>query len=67
MDLTFSAEDEQFRNESLDIQNQRLLSELRDTEYTEAISRFTQLEQQLQANLATATRVMQLSLLDFLR
>ena len=60
-------QDEQFRNGNLDVQNQQLLSELRDTEYTEAISRFTQLEQQLQANLATAAQVLQMSLLDFLR
>lgn len=49
------------------IQTQSMLSDLRDTDYTEAISRFTQLQQQLEATLATSNRLLNQSLLDFLR
>lgn len=55
------------RLESRKIQTQSLLSDLRDTDYTEAISRFTQLQQQLEATLATSNRLLNQSLLDFLR
>ncbi len=44
-----------------------LLSEVQDADYTEAITRFTQAQTILQANMMTGSRLMQLSLLDFLR
>lgn len=44
-----------------------LLSDVRDTDMSEAIVRFQQLQTALQANLQTAARVMNLSLLDYLR
>jgi flagellin-like hook-associated protein FlgL len=40
---------------------------VQDLDFTEAAIRFTQLQQQLQAGLATAARTSALSLLDFLR
>jgi flagellar hook-associated protein 3 FlgL len=48
-------------------QTKSMLSDLQDTDITEAISRFTQMQQQLQANLQTAGKLLQMSLLDFLR
>jgi flagellin-like hook-associated protein FlgL len=44
-----------------------LLSDTRDVDLTEAIVRFQQMQTALQANLATSSRVMNLSLLDYLR
>lgn len=44
-----------------------LLSDVRDVDITDAAVRFQQLQTALQANLATATQVLNLSLLDFLR
>jgi len=43
------------------------LSEVRDVDVAEAVVRFGQFQTALQANLATASRVMNLSLIDFLR
>ncbi|MAE60487.1 MAG: hypothetical protein CMJ49_03920, partial [Planctomycetaceae bacterium] len=60
-----SAEENRLTNR--DIQARQLLSDVQDTDYTEAISRFSQLQQQLEANLVTAQQVLQLTLLDFLR
>ena len=54
------------RTEDLKLQAEKFLSDLRDTDFTEAISRFTQLQQQLQANLQVSALVMRMSLLDFL-
>jgi flagellar hook-associated protein 3 len=57
------------RQEGLDGQNiatKSLLSQLEDTDYTEAIARFSALQTSLQASLQTASKVMNLSLLDFL-
>lgn len=45
---------------------QSLLSQVRDLDYTEAITRFQQAQTALQANLLTGARLMQLSLLDYL-
>jgi len=42
-------------------------SDVRDADLAEAIVRFQQMQTALQANLGTASRVMNLSLLDFLR
>ena len=44
-----------------------LLSDVRDVDVAEAVVRFQQLQTALQANLVTASRVMSLSLLDYLR
>lgn len=44
-----------------------LLSDVRDADFTDLAIRFQQLQNALQANLVTAGRVMNLSLLDYLR
>jgi flagellar hook-associated protein 3 FlgL len=57
------------RHERLEDQNvatQALLSELADTDFTKAITRFQTLQTALQGTLQTAGRAMNLSLLDFL-
>jgi len=43
-----------------------LLSSLKDTDFTEAISRFQTLQTALQASMQTTARVLNLSLMDFL-
>ena len=43
-----------------------LLSEVKDLDYTEAITKFQQAQTALQGNLMTGPRMMQMSLLDFL-
>lgn len=43
-----------------------LLSEIKDLDYTEAVTQFQQAQTALQANLLTGSRIMQLSLLDFI-
>ncbi len=48
------------------VATQSLLSQLQDTDLTSAISQFQQLQTALQASLATASKVLHLSLLDFL-
>ena len=60
-------EQQQERSQQLKIAESQLLSELQDTDLTEAITRFTQLQQQLEASLAVGSANLQLSLLDFLR
>ncbi len=55
------------RVQELTLQNQSLLSDVRDIDLNEAITRFTQLQQQLQANLLVGQQNLSLSLLDFLR
>jgi len=45
---------------------QRLLSDVRDLDYTEAVTQFQQAQTTLQANLMTGSRLLQLSLLNFL-
>lgn len=55
------------REQELLIQDTSLKSQVQDLDFTEAATRFAQLQQQLQAGLATASRVTTLSLLDFLR
>lgn len=54
------------REEDLRTQDMGLRSEVRDLDYTEATLRFSMLQQQLQAGLATASQISRLSLLDFL-
>jgi flagellin-like hook-associated protein FlgL len=46
--------------------SQQALSEVIDLDYTEAIARFTQTQTALQANLLTGSRLLDLSLLNFL-
>ena len=60
-------EQQQERSADLKIAEQTLLSELRDANLTEVISRFTQLQQQLQASFLVGSQNLQLSLLNFLR
>ncbi len=60
-------ERQQERLLDVDIAERTLLSELRDVDLTEAITRFTQLQQQLEASLRVGSLNLQLSLLDFLR
>lgn len=55
------------RIEDQSLANESLLSDVRDTDLNEAITRFTQLQQQLQANLLSGQQLLNLSLLDFLR
>jgi len=43
-----------------------LLSEVKDLDYTEAVTKFQQAQTALQANLLTASRMLNISLLDFL-
>jgi flagellar hook-associated protein 3 FlgL len=48
------------------VATQALLSEIKDLDYTEAITKFQQAQTALQANLLTGSRLMQISLLDYL-
>ena len=61
------AEQQQNRNSELTLLDQNLLSDLRDADLTEVITRFTAMQQQLQATLQVGASNLQLSLLDFLR
>jgi len=45
---------------------QALLSQAKDLDYTEAVTKFQQAQMALQANLMTGSRLMQISLLDYL-
>jgi flagellin-like hook-associated protein FlgL len=58
--------DAQTHEEDQMIQDQSLRSQVQDLDIAEASIRFSQLQQQLQASLATAARTTSLSLLDFL-
>jgi flagellin-like hook-associated protein FlgL len=60
-------ESQQTRSSELKILERSMLSELQDADLTEVITRFTQLQQQLQASLSVGAQRLQLSLLDFLR
>mgnify|MGYP006273291399 CR=1 FL=1 len=55
------------RLEEQKTQTQSLLSDLRDADFNEVVTRFTQLQQQLEANLLSGQQLLSLSLLDFLR
>ena len=48
------------------VSTQALLSEVKDLDYTEAVTRFQQAQTALEANLMTGSRLLQISLLDFL-
>lgn len=54
------------REEELQLQDLSLKSQLQDLDYTEAATRFATLQQQLEAGLATTSRISRLSLLDYL-
>ncbi len=54
------------REEELQLQDTALRSEVQDLDYTEAAIRFSTLQQQLQAALASTAQISSLSLLDFL-
>ncbi len=57
----------QERSSELRTTEQSLLSELRDADLTQVITRFTQLQQQLEASLRVGVQGLELNLLDFLR
>jgi len=62
-------QDMESRQDRLDEQNiatTALLSQVEDTDYTQAIAEFQTLQTTLQASLATAQKVLNLSLMDFL-
>ena len=44
-----------------------MLSDIKDADYTEVITRFTQAQTIMQANLMTGSKLMQMSLMDFLQ
>ncbi len=60
-------EQQEERLGELQLQEQSILSDLRDADLTEAISQLALLQQQLQASLQGGLTNLQLSLLDFLR
>ena len=59
-------EDLQTRAEDETLQEQSMLSQLQDADLAEVISRYQQLQLQLQASLQTTAQSLQLSLLDYL-
>ena len=59
-------EQQQERLQQLQIAEESTLSQLRDADLTEVITRLAQLQQQLQASLRSGVGASQLSLLDFL-
>ncbi len=60
-------EQQQERSSELKIAETQLLGQLRDTDLTEAVTLFAQLQQQLQSALSIGSANLQLSLIDFLR
>ncbi|MBC8108037.1 MAG: hypothetical protein H7Z14_15725 [Anaerolineae bacterium] len=59
-------ETRQERLEDQNIATKSLLSNVEDTDYTQAIAQFQTLQTTLQASMATAQKVLNLSLMDFL-
>jgi flagellar hook-associated protein 3 FlgL len=55
------------RSEDREVAEKTMLSKIEDTNMTEAITQFMQLQQQMQASLRVSGQNMQTSLLDFLR
>ncbi len=55
------------RATDLAIENLSLMSDLKDTDYAEAITQYQALQTALQANLQTGATMLSMSLLDFLR
>jgi len=64
---TRRVEDQVTRSAELMIAERTMLSEIEDADLTEVITRFQQLQQQMQASLQVGATNLQLSLLDFLR
>lgn len=60
-------EQQKNRSSEQELSEKTMLSELRDADLTEVITRFGQLQMQLQASLQVGAQNLQLSLLDFLR
>jgi flagellar hook-associated protein 3 FlgL len=60
-------ESQQQRSQDLGLMEEVLLSDLQDADITEVITRYTQLQTELQASLQVGAQNLQLSLLDFLR
>jgi len=60
-------ERQQERSQDLEVMEKTLLSDLQDADLTEVITRFQQLQTQLQASLQVGAQNLQLSFLDFLR
>lgn len=60
-------ESQKQRSEDLGLMEETLLSDLQDADLTEVITRYTQLQTELQASLQIGAQNLQLSLLDFLR
>jgi flagellar hook-associated protein 3 FlgL len=46
---------------------QQMLSQVKDSDYTEAVTKFQQAQTALQASIMTGSQLMNLSLLEFLR
>jgi flagellar hook-associated protein 3 len=62
-----SMRDRQSQTESAVFATEQLMSEVRDLDYTEAVTRFQQAQTALQASLLTGSQVLNTSLLDYLR
>ncbi len=60
-------QDRVFQTESAVASTRALLSELKDVDFVEAVTRFQQAQTALEASLMTGSRSLSLSLLDFLR
>lgn len=60
-------EETRLRHEDQTLQEKSVLSSLKDADLTDVVSRYQQLQLQLQASLQTSAQIQQLSLLDFLR
>ncbi len=60
-------DDQTERSESMKLSEETMLSDLREAEMSEVLTRYTQLQQQLEASLRVGAQSLQLSLLDFLR
>jgi flagellar hook-associated protein 3 FlgL len=54
------------RTQDRQVTTESLLSDVRDADYATAITRLTQLQQQLEANLTVSSSLLNLSLLDFI-
>jgi flagellin-like hook-associated protein FlgL len=64
---TRDLENREDRTEDQSVANQALLSNLKDADLTEAITRFQALQTALQANYTAGAQMLSMSLLDFLR
>ncbi|NJL31866.1 MAG: hypothetical protein HC898_09670 [Phycisphaerales bacterium] len=58
--------DQASRSEDMKLTEETMLSDLREAEMSEVLTRYTQLQQQLEASLRVGALGMQLSLMDFL-